>query len=79
MDDLKYLTPGRWVATVTYYGPLTVTHHFDELEQLQYIIERGPNFYLIESIVVAPNPDREGYKECRQDALENSDMPRPLN
>jgi hypothetical protein len=35
----------RWVAVVTYRaeaGPIEIDHHFEELEELQGIIERGP-------------------------------------
>jgi len=34
----------RWVAVVTYRaeaGPIEIDHHFEELEELQGIIERG--------------------------------------
>lgn len=49
----------RWTATVYYHTaagePLTVTHDFDELADLHDLIERGPNFYAIERIVVRIN------------------------
>jgi hypothetical protein len=46
----------RWVAIVAYRaegGPIEVDHH---LEELQDLIERGPNWNTIETIVVRLNP-----------------------
>ena len=74
-NPFMYNTPKRWVAVVSYHGGLDVTHYLDELEQLQSLIERGPNFYLVDNIAIKLNSDREGYAECRADALEQSDIP----
>jgi hypothetical protein len=54
----------RWVAVVTYRaeaGPIEIDHHFEELEELQGIIERGPDWNTIISIVVTLNPERATY------------------
>ncbi len=48
----------RWAATITYKtdnGPLEVDHVFQELEDLHDLVERGPNFFAIEKIVVTIN------------------------
>lgn len=45
----------RWSGIITYLtnnGPLSAEYSFDEIEDLHDIVERGPNFYTIESIVV---------------------------
>ena len=47
----------RWCAEVDYRmdaGIVTAVHQFDEIEELHDIIERGPNFYTIEKIVIYP-------------------------
>lgn len=54
----------RWIAVVTYRaeaGPIEVDHHFEELEELQGIIERGPDWNTIETIVIRLNPNRTSY------------------
>lgn len=54
----------RWLAIVTYRGeagPIEVDHHFEELEELHTIIERGPDWNTIVSIVVTLNPERATY------------------
>jgi hypothetical protein len=54
----------RWLAVVTYRaeaGPIEVDHCFEELEELQGIIERGPDWNTIVSIVVTLNPERAVY------------------
>ena len=54
----------RWIAVVTYRGeagPIEVDHHFEELEELQVLIERGPDWNTIETIVVQLNPKRAEY------------------
>jgi hypothetical protein len=51
----------RWVAVVTYRaeaGPIEIDHHFEELDELQGLIERGPDWNTIETIVVRLNPER---------------------
>jgi hypothetical protein len=56
----------RWIAVVTYRsesGPIEVDHHFEELEELQRLIERGPDWNTIVSIVVTLNPERATYPD----------------
>jgi hypothetical protein len=60
-DEREHL---RWLAVVTYRGeagPIEVDHHFEELEELDAIIERGPDWNTIISIVVRLNPERATY------------------
>ena len=48
----------RWVARITYRrdtGNEARVVSFEELHELHDIIERGPNFYAIESIVITTN------------------------
>lgn len=45
----------RWLAVVTYRteaGPLEVPLDFDEIHELDDMIERGPHFGAIEQIVI---------------------------
>ena len=54
----------RWIAVVTYRaeaGPIEVDHHFEELEDLERLIERGPDWNTIVSIVVTLKPERGTY------------------
>jgi hypothetical protein len=51
-------TKPRWTVTLTYYhgdGPRSSTINIHELYELQDIVECGPSFYSIESIVVMPS------------------------
>ena len=48
----------RWTVKLTYRyaeGPRTITLKVEELYELQDIVECGPSFYSIESIVVVPS------------------------
>lgn len=48
----------RWTVKLTYRyaeGPRTITLRIEELFELQDIVEGGPSFYSIESIVVVPS------------------------
>ena len=48
----------RWTVTLTYHhgdGPRSTTINVEELFELQDIVECGPSFYSIESIVVMPS------------------------
>lgn len=49
----------RWHAKiryrVTHDMTKTVEHDFEELDDLTDIVERGPNFYAIEEIVITSN------------------------
>lgn len=50
----------RWQAIVTYRskaGPQSQTIAFEELEELHDIIEGGPSFHCIDTIVVRLNPE----------------------
>lgn len=55
----------RWIATMTYRtnnGPLGVDHAFDELEELQDIVERGPSWDALIDIRIRyqlPSHDKE--------------------
>lgn len=45
----------RWLAIVTYRtesGPLAIEHHLRELEELQYLVERGPHWDTIIKIEI---------------------------
>jgi hypothetical protein len=56
----------RWVAVVTYRaetGLVEVDHCFEELEELRGLIDRGPAWSTIETIVVRLNPKRMGYPD----------------
>lgn len=48
----------RWTAVVTYRtnnGPVDVEHEIEELEDLHDLIERGPDWNTIVSIVITYN------------------------
>jgi hypothetical protein len=63
----------RWIAVVTYRsesGPIEVDHHFEELEELHTLIERGPDWNTIVSIVVTLNPERAQYPGDTVEAAE---------
>jgi hypothetical protein len=48
----------RWTVKLTYRyaeGPRIITLKVEELHELQDIVESGPSFYSIESIVVVPS------------------------
>jgi hypothetical protein len=48
--------PARWKAKITYdYAP-TVEREIEELSELHDIVERGPNFHMIEKIEIVINP-----------------------
>lgn len=52
-------TSPRWMAKITYRhddGPRDRLFTFEELHELHDIVECGPNFYAIVSIMVVPNP-----------------------
>jgi hypothetical protein len=66
-DEVVHL---RWIAVATYRsesGPIEVDHHFEELHT---IIERGPHFDTIISIVVTFNPERAEYPDDTVEAAE---------
>jgi hypothetical protein len=69
-EELEHL---RWIAVVTYRsesGPIEVDHHFEELEELHTLIERGPDWNTIVSIVVTLNPERAQYPGDTVEAAE---------
>lgn len=54
----ELITLHRWKAEITYRrdtGYDVRMCSFEELDELHDIVERGPNFYAIESIVVTIN------------------------
>jgi hypothetical protein len=56
----------RWVAVVSYRserGPIEVDHHFEELDELGALIERGPDWNTIIDIKITLNPHRVGYPD----------------
>jgi hypothetical protein len=56
----------RWLATATYRserGPIEVDHAFEELEELHDLIERGPDWNTIETIIVRLNPRGASYPD----------------
>lgn len=62
----------RWTVTLTYYhgdGPRSSTINIHELYELQDIVERGPSFYSIESIVVSVNTDADHPKVTVEEAM----------
>jgi len=63
----------RWKATITYRsrdGRKSQVETFEELEELHHIIESGPNFYCIETIVVCLNPEAAPERINLEDADE---------
>lgn len=52
----------RWLAMVTYrgdHGPNVVNHEIEELDDLADLIERGPHWDTIDSIlIVKPDADK---------------------
>jgi hypothetical protein len=49
----------RWPATIWYRsdgGLVDVTHDFEELVDLHWFVEQGPNFYTIERIEIRITP-----------------------
>ena len=63
----------RWIAVVRYRaeaGPIEVDHHFEEFEELQQLIERGPDWNTIETIVIRLNPRRTAYPDDTVEAAE---------
>ncbi len=54
----------RWIAVIFYRteaGQVDVEHHFEELEDLHMLVERGPDWNTIISIDVRLNPRRVLY------------------
>jgi hypothetical protein len=46
----------RWQATVFYrseLGTTDVVHYLEEMDELEMLVERGPNFYTIDRIETA--------------------------
>ena len=57
-DALTPIVLHRWVAVITYrrdYGDESRMVSFEELHELHDIIECGPDFYAIHSIVITTN------------------------
>jgi hypothetical protein len=54
----------RWLAVVTYRsesGPIELDYHVEELYELHSLVERGPSWDTIETIVVTYNQRRASY------------------
>ena len=54
---MENMTTPRWHAEVDYRtdsGIVSVPHDFEEIEDLHELIERGPDFYTIQKIVIWP-------------------------
>ena len=54
----------RWIAVVSYRsrnGLIEVDHHFEEISELDPIIEHGPDWNTIDSIMIRLNPHRTAY------------------
>lgn len=61
----------RWIVTVTYdtkTGPTNVVYYVEEMKDVHDLIERGPNFYLIDSVVIRPNVENPDVRELMRDA-----------
>jgi hypothetical protein len=64
-------TKPRWTVTLTYYhgdGSRSSTINIHELYELQDIVESGPSFYAIESIVIGINTDADHPKVTVEEA-----------
>jgi hypothetical protein len=61
----------RWQAMIAYDNQ-SIEREFDELSELHDIVENGPNFYSIVSIVITINPiiDRRSFLEAGADPFE---------
>ena len=76
--DFKTSAPApkslRWIATLTYRtnaGPEIKQHFIDEISDLHDLVEDGPNFYLLASALIEPNPahfNSEAVKEVLAEA-----------
>ena len=51
---------------------IEVDHHFEELEELHTLLERGPHFDTIISIVVTFNPNRTHYPKTQSKQLSSA-------
>ena len=54
MDRSEWPT-SRWLAVVTYRtdsGQIDVEHHIEEIEELAYLIERGPDWNAVVDIKI---------------------------
>jgi hypothetical protein len=47
--------PDRWMAEIIYFGGNQETIAFEELQDLDEIVERGPDWNTIEKIVITLN------------------------
>jgi hypothetical protein len=51
----------RWIATITYRsecGPVVLDHYIEELDQLDGLIEQGPDWNALIEVKVVLNPLR---------------------
>ena len=64
----------RWIATLTYRSerwPVDVDHHFEELDELWGLVERGPNWNALVEMKVVLNPRRSTYPGLTVERAEN--------
>jgi hypothetical protein len=70
-DDAQH---ARWLATATYrsnLGPTEVDYQFEELSELQSLIERGPHWDALERIEIILNPHRVAHPGLTVEAAED--------
>jgi hypothetical protein len=63
----------RWIATVKYRtdaGLTEVDYQFEEMFELQDLIERGPDWNCIESVHIELNPRRKTYDGTVEESLQ---------
>lgn len=54
--------PGRWMAEVFYRsGRAPAVHVFEEIEDLDELVEQGPDWHTIEQIVITLNRPVPGH------------------
>jgi hypothetical protein len=56
----------RWEVTITYQtnsGPLRVAHSMDELEELHWLVEHGPDRDTIQTITISLAQHRSPAKD----------------
>jgi hypothetical protein len=61
----------RWIAVLKYKtdnGPVEVDHHFEELVELDDLVERGPDWNTLVDIRVTLNPHRGAYNDTVEEA-----------
>lgn len=54
-EILRTVRPDRWMAEIFYFGGAVAVVAFEEIEELDEIVERGPDWNTIDRIVVTLN------------------------